>query len=137
MSKKLGLGYRYLKKFGLRRFLAALLMYSSRTLSKEIDISAADRITSGSKFHFIDRRLAAYDFTERDLKENERIVKSWKKTDKRKIASVNWFVPDFPEVYAGIMNIFRFADYLGRKGIQNSFIIIGENLSTEDLISSK
>jgi glycosyltransferase involved in cell wall biosynthesis len=137
MSKTLDLGYRYLKKFGLRRFLAALLMYSSRQLSREIDVSAADRITSGSTFHFIDRQLVADDFTERDLRENERIVESWKKADKRSVASVNWFVPDFPEVYAGIMNIFRFADYLGRKGIRNNFIIIGENPSTEDLIASK
>ena len=126
-----------MKKFGPRRFLAALLLYSSRQLSREIDASAADRFTSGSKFHFIDRGLAAYDFTERDLKENERIVESWKKADKRNIVSVNWFVPDFPEVYAGIMNIFRFADYLGRKGIRNNFIIIGENPSTEDIIASK
>ena len=137
MSKKLDLGYQYLKKFGLRRFLAALLMYSSRQLSKEIDVTVADRITSESTVHFIDERLLAGDFTERDLKENERIVQSWKKADKRKIASANWFVPDFPEVYAGIMNIFRFADYLERKGIQNNFIIIGENPNTEDLIASK
>jgi hypothetical protein len=137
MSKKLDLGYRYLKKFGLRRFLAALLMYSSRQLSREVDVGVADRITSGNKLHFIDERLLAGDFTDRDLKENERIIQSWKKADKRDIVSVNWFVPDFPEVYAGIMNIFRFADYLGRKGIHNNFIIIGENPSTEHLIASK
>lgn len=135
MSKKSTLGYRYLKKFGLRRFLAALLIYASRHLSTEINISEADRIAPGRSFHYIDRRLVAYDFTERDLEENERIVKAWKKADKRNIASVNWFVPDFSEVYAGILNVFRFADYLGRKGIRTNFIVVGENSGTEDLIA--
>lgn len=137
MSKTLGPAYEYLKKFGARRSLAALLMYASRSLSKEIDVDEADKVTRGSRLRLVDETLGNYDFTDRDLRENKEVVESWRNSAKKDITCANWFVPDFREAYAGIMNIFRFADYLGRKGIRNSFIINGKSAGTEEIIETQ
>jgi glycosyltransferase involved in cell wall biosynthesis len=70
------------------------------------------------------KELSKYDFKQSDLLINSQILDKWRRTSNRTISSINWFVPDFLNVYGGGHHtIFRFADHLSRKGIENRFII--------------
>ena len=64
-----------------------------------------------------------FDFTEADLKENEKIVRS---AYSGEVKSMVWFLQEFDYVfYAGLYTIFRTASYLQRKhGVANTFVFV-------------
>jgi hypothetical protein len=111
-------GFRLLRKAGITQTVADLLMLSSKMLSG------------------IDRRLEWYDFGIRDLERNQKIIESWRATRSRTISTANWFVPAFGNTYAGVRNIFRFANFLVQKDIHNNIIIFGDRAETEHLINT-
>jgi len=127
---KLGPGY--LKKFGVKRTCAAILLYASRKLDCRIDPYVADKFlrkrskrTAAGQLEIPSmRELSKYDFCRSDLVRNAQILDAWRRNTSRTISSVNWFIPDFLNVYGGGHHtIFRFAEYLARKGVENRFVI--------------
>jgi len=126
-------GYRYLKKFGLKRSLAALLLYGSRRLTPEINVREVDQLIARPHLS-IDRRLEWYDFTARDIERNREVVDAWTRTKRRPVSTANWLVPDFRDVYAGVRNIFRLVNFLAQKKVENRIVIFGDNPETDGLI---
>lgn len=66
-----------------------------------------------------------YDFSSKELKENFQTINRNNKPIK--IETVNWFIPDFNAIYAGINNILSFANFLNENKIQNTFIVDTSN----------
>jgi len=104
----LGLGLRYLKKFGLGRFLSAAL----NTLASEVSSDMHRTI-----------RLQDYDFTSSDLAANRRLCEDWNRTKDRSVKSINWLLPNYYNVAGGVYTFFRLADALSNKGILNRIIV--------------
>jgi glycosyltransferase involved in cell wall biosynthesis len=105
-------GLYYLKKAGLRRGCAAMFLHASRKLDPGIGALSIET-------------LSRYDFRGSDLESNLRMCENWLGMRDRDFSSVNWFIPDFENVYGGGHHtVFRFAEYLSRKGIVNRFIVV-------------
>lgn len=74
----------------------------------------------------------SYDISLEQLEANTLLVNSFKKIDNPH--SVCWIVPSFDNVYAGLMNIFSFADFLlTEKGLDTTFYILksGNDVTVE------
>ncbi len=74
----------------------------------------------------------SFDITEEEIARNIELLKNAPKIEK--LQSVAWFLPSYEAVYAGLMNIFRFANYLHEtKGMKTTFYILKntDDLSTE------
>lgn len=127
MASGLGLGYRYLRKFGARRFVAAALMAMSRRLSSEVSVTEADRVLGlgqreGQASQF---PLERFDFSPDMLVASKRLSEKWLQSRNRKVESVHWFVPDYYHPYiGGVFTIFRFIDFLTRRSVLNRLILI-------------
>lgn len=73
----------------------------------------------------IDRDLLKYDYTQKDLAANRKVLDEWNKETKHSVSSINWLIPDYTNIYkGGIFTIFRFIDFFSRKGITNRIIIL-------------
>lgn len=75
-----------------------------------------------------------FDYTSLDINKNKQLLLSYKSDIQ--IQTVNWFIPDFTTIFAGITNIFNFAVFLASKGISSRFIIDSHNnpSSIRDLV---
>ncbi len=79
----------------------------------------------------IDRNLLYYDFTNDDIQKNKSLINNWVKLKNREVRSINWFLPDYTNVYAGgPYTIFRFIRFFSNKGILNRIIIFGGTIHT-------
>lgn len=86
----------------------------------------------------INRDLLKYDYNQKDLAANRKVLDEWNKETKHSVSSINWFIPDYRNIYkGGIFTVFRFIDFFSRKGI-TSRIILSErpyHPSSEGIIS--
>lgn len=123
-----------MRKFGARRFFAAALMATSRRLCSEVSVVEADRVLGlgereGQAPQF---PLEKFDFSPDMLTASKRLAEKWLQSGNRKVESVDWFVPDYYHPYiGGIFTIFRFIDFLIRRGVLNRLILI-ENPTHKD-----
>lgn len=69
-----------------------------------------------------------------DISEQEIEISNKLKADNCKAPeSVAWFLPSYDAVYAGLMNIFRFANYLSdNKGLKTTFYILKNSQNVDD-----
>jgi len=73
----------------------------------------------------INRNLLNYDFTQKDLAENQKILDLWDRQANRSVSSINWFLPDYRNIYkGGIFTILRFINFFSRRGIVNRIIML-------------
>lgn len=131
--------YDYYRKFGARRTLAASLMYASRRLSRGVDVGEVDRYALGTveSVRSLDARLNWYDFSSQDLQSNRQTIERWGNLPRpRPLSTMNWFVVNFQDVYAGVVNIFRFIDYFERIGVENRVVVEGGSRQTRYLMDS-
>jgi hypothetical protein len=100
----INLGWQYLRKFGVKRTCAAVLLYASRKLDMAIDPYTVDQFVLKDLPNVPKRatleipftkELSKYDFKQSDLLINSQILDKWRRTSNRTISSINWFVPDF------------------------------------------
>lgn len=59
-------------------------------------------------------------------------VRAAQKQPIHKVESVAWVLPSFDAVYAGLMNIFNFVDFLNKKGLQTTIYILTAELSAKN-----
>lgn len=103
-------------------------------LSGETNEVAKVQIGSVDKYQNDATILAdSFDITEQEITRNRDLLKNAPKLDS--LQSVAWFLPSYEAVYAGLMNIFRFANYLHEtKGLKTTFYILK---NTDDLSIEK
>ncbi len=66
------------------------------------------------------------DYSADDLKKNEELMMNFSRMGSIDIESINWFIPYFTHVYAGMHTILRFAEFFHRKNIRNTFFICSD-----------
>lgn len=101
-------------------------------LFKDEDIinSSTGEIASIDKYQSDAIILAeSFDISEQEIEINRKLINSTHNS----LESVAWFLPSYDAVYAGLMNIFRFANYLGEKrGLKTTFYILKNSSNVDD-----
>lgn len=64
------------------------------------------------------------DYSDEDIIKNKELLDNWERSEKS-INSMTWFIPMFNAVAAGINNIFRFIEFLLRKGVHINIALMG------------
>lgn len=148
--------YRYLKKWGFKRFISACLLYLGRKLDSSINIEEVDK-SVGSESQLLDHRLhywlheysksdyslglrlLEFRINKNDLKKTKEINEQWKVVKGKNIEHILWIMPDFPNVFGGGPHTtLRFAHYFANQGIRNTIIIFNavNHKTKEDILRS-
>lgn len=78
----------------------------------------------------------AFDLSSEEIQQTIHLSKQQKSINPK---TVGWFLPSFDAIYAGLNNIFSFADYLNEQGLKTTFFILkGGDADTEkQLVTAK
>lgn len=83
---------------------------------------------------------ATRNLSEKELTENYKAIQTAHKKPLKELKKALFILPDFHAIYAGLNNIFSFADYLRRENVHIIFAIMAENESMDrqrELIKAK
>ena len=122
----------YLRRWGIKRFVAASLLYLGRKVDHNISIQEVD-FWAGIKSlppRLVGKLLEEFNISDEDIRITKEINDSWKNSTTRKIDEILWIMPDFSNVYnGGPHTILRFAHFFGNKyDIHNTIVIVNANI---------
>jgi O-antigen biosynthesis protein len=77
-----------------------------------------------------------FDLSAEEIQQNIALSKQQKPINPK---SVGWFLPSFDAIYAGLNNIFSFADHLANQGLKTTFFILtnGDAETEKQLVTAK
>ncbi len=114
-------GTKYIDKFGNANMSAAdpLRLFEDEALPGH-DISDTSSVDAYQ--HDATILAGSFDISEEEIQANAALLSRPKSGEAKSVA---WFLPSFDAVYAGLMNIFNFADYLNtKKGLSTTIYIL-------------